>query len=437
MTTPFQSLSRFVAFVATLMASSPLHASSYGCSDLDDVVSQPVEGQDGYFFHKVKFKNVQPFSEQSLDFLEAFDKALEAAGTRLIYLPLAPKAVYLPEWLPKDVGRYRYYHEAAAENYAGVIEALQARSIDTLDVTDALRDPFLPEPPFFRADHHWTSAGARAVAEAVADLITATPEYQGLDKTSFSTTSDGVREIDSAMLDAIQRACTENLPRNTTEHFRTEEVLSSDLGGGLFGDAPRTQITVIGTSFSAERYANFDGFLAEKTSLRVGNYAVTGGNQFGALLAYLTSDAFRDDPPNFLVWENPLYLNLGLFGDQPLIEALVAVAGTCQPVEIDPSSTAQRLVLTPPAEMQTAATALFVDFGDPTDREIEVRFLEDGEARRTLRVVRSPRAPAQGRFFVSLNPARSLSADSIAVTGDRPFGAVSTIAFCQLNTNGW
>ena len=75
--------------------------------------------------------------------------------------------------------------------------------------------------------------------------------------------------------------------------------------------------------------ANFEGWLAQYSELEVFNYAITGGNQFGAMLSYVTSDDFRADPPHYLIWENPIYNNLLQYGEQPMRELISAAGATC------------------------------------------------------------------------------------------------------------
>ena len=98
----------------------------------------------------------------------------------------------------------------------------------------------------------------------------------------------------------------------------------------LFGETPSGgRVALAGTSFSDIEAINFGGFVSEYSGLDVTNLAISGGNQFVSIQSYLTSKQFADDPPDFLVWENPIYNNIGEFGDAPLLELIAAASTAC------------------------------------------------------------------------------------------------------------
>ena len=71
----------------------------------------------------------------------------------------------------------------------------------------------------------------------------------------------------------------------------------------LFGDSQLPNIAVIGTSFS--RNSNFIPFLERAVGARVGNFAKDGGEFSGAANDYFSSPAFKQTPPEVLIWEIP------------------------------------------------------------------------------------------------------------------------------------
>ena len=85
---------------------------------------------------------------------------------------------------------------------------------------------------------------------------------------------------------------------------RAEAV--SDAGDNLddlFGDDNLPNVALIGTSFS--RNSSFVGFLQRALSAPVGNFAKDGGEFSGAAKAYFDSPAFRQTPPQLVIWEIP------------------------------------------------------------------------------------------------------------------------------------
>ncbi len=101
---------------------------------------------------------------------------------------------------------------------------------------------------------------------------------------------------------ALQPPQEQVAPTVITE--RAEAV--SDAGDNLddlFGDDNLPNVALIGTSFS--RNSSFVGFLQRALSAPVGNFAKDGGEFSGAAKAYFDSPAFRQTPPQLVIWEIP------------------------------------------------------------------------------------------------------------------------------------
>ena len=62
-------------------------------------------------------------------------------------------------------------------------------------------------------------------------------------------------------------------------------------------------VALIGTSFS--RNSNFVPFLEQALGASLGNFAKDGGEFSGAAKDYFASPAFRETPPQLLIWEIP------------------------------------------------------------------------------------------------------------------------------------
>ena len=108
------------------------------------------------------------------------------------------------------------------------------------------------------------------------------------------------------MQNVASQLCGTGYAVQYVDQFVTEPKDASD-GDALFGDDSSPQITLIGTSHSGKNY-NFGGFLEEYLGTDILNAAFPGGGLEGAMLEYLASDAFQNDPPKILIWEfSPLY----------------------------------------------------------------------------------------------------------------------------------
>lgn len=225
------------------------------------------------------------------------------------------------------------------------------------------------------------------------------PAYQDIETSTYVSHPKGPQTAFSGLRRLLQLSCHDALPKVETMAFEAEKQ-SDEVGSiDLFAGAETLQVALVGTSFSDSDLSNFAGFLSEETGLDVVNYALTGGNQFGAIQDHLTSRSFQEERPAFLIWENPIYNSLTRFGDQPMRELIAAARGGCIE-ELARADNPERAFALP--EALTAQDTLLLDLGQSAERRVTFRFrFANGEARhRTIQ--RSDRQTPTGRFFMPL-----------------------------------
>src|SRR5690606_3539419 len=156
--------------------------------------------------------------------------------------------------------------------------------------------PLVDNPPedeyFFRRDHHWTPAGARATARLVADFLRRQPLHAELAPKSYRTEPGIVMPKDGTMNRGLRHHCGNNYGIQYVPAYQT--VPDSDDIGALLDDDSEPEVVLVGTSNSAARddeakSYNFDGYLKEYLGVDILNYALPGAGQDGALLQYLQS----------------------------------------------------------------------------------------------------------------------------------------------------
>lgn len=423
-------LATFAVPVAAQENATSNAASNFGCSRLDTVQPAPViEGLQGMFFRLSDMRMNHPLSDQTIDLMAEFSDALAEHGTTLIYLPLPTKGLVLPDLLPDVAADYGYDFEIASTIYQEFVARLQNAGVTTIDVQTPLLGLAAEDFPFMAPDFHWSSSGARATAVAVGALIRAHPDYAALKPVPHVTRALGPQDVVSTFRQSIQMRCREQIPTSQAQAFETSPVETGvSAGAGIFAtDAGRPGIVLVGTSMSQTPQFNFDGFLAEAAQLEVMNYSVTGGNQFGALLGYMMSGDFIDNPPHFLVWENPVYNNLGNFAGYPLREATMAARDTCTPIAAE---------LTPDGALVAIDFAASVKAGDflrafsASSGAYAAEFalgtltgLAHGNIDRTLRGDPTP------LFYLAIDQFTEIT--SIEVTFDRRPGADASLALCS------
>ncbi len=326
-----------LGLAAAVATGAPAAAeSAYGCHGLvvSDVLPS-LEGADGQFFRiDPDLLMGHTISDESLSQVAALSRALERTGTRLVLLPMPTKALAMPEALPLDAARFGYDAELAASVYGETLRGLGEVGILAADARRALRQARLGGAETFHgADHRMTPAGARAVARAVAAQIAATGTYEALPKRSFTTGTGVAEPMPSTMARQLQRHCTMDLPPvETVRHHTGSTAAGSFPPGALLFDRVGSEgsIALVGTELSGEGLSHFAGFLAEATQLNVAQYTVAGGGPFAAISSYLTSPAFADARPDYLVWEVPVWESLARYGDQPMAELVAAATGACR-----------------------------------------------------------------------------------------------------------
>lgn len=409
---------------------------AFGCSGIEDsTVLRVIEGKDGFFFRILAdLRMLHPFTDQTAEKLAVLSRYLEEQGTTLIYVPVPTKSMSMPEWLPPRAELYGYDKNIAEDAYNLIVERLEKRFVKTTDLVPAFREIASDTPPFFQADFHWTSAGSRAAAKLVADIIKSTGGYDDLDKVQSETVSLGELPQFSGMRLTLQAQCEDSLPEAVTTGYETTtlELESEDASLDLFGDDTSNLVSLIGTSFSDSEVNNFAGFIQEYSGLPVYNYAITGGNQFGAIISYLTSAEFQESRPRFIVWENPIYNNLSQYSDGPWTEILASAKNDCS-VEVPFEISDDRKTLVANFDGMKLGNEFSILADAKREGARKVGFtLSDGEYQRSRTITRQDRLRATGRFFIKTNSLGDYDWNSLTVNFDKPVSASAEIRLCTI-----
>lgn len=198
-----------------------------------------VRGRDGWFFlpHELAhygsleaFWATPPTSNAKqvnpMDAIVAFKDNLAAAGVELVLVPVPGKVVLHPEQLDPPLSlpdgvrldqlERRFYDE------------IESRGVTVLDLTPAFATlKAAGTAPFCRQDSHYSPAGQRAVAQAVAALVRSRGWYADTQKVDIKTIDTAV-DVNG---DLVRLAQVET----PTEHLVVRQVLID----GDFADAPR------------------------------------------------------------------------------------------------------------------------------------------------------------------------------------------------------
>jgi alginate biosynthesis protein AlgX len=431
-----------LAALAVAGAVLPTHGieTSFGCRNLENNRTIPaLEGAHGNFFRiQPDLRMYFPMNDALIADLARLSDALAARGTTLVYLPVPPKGMTMPSFLPDDARLYGFDPGLAQQVYTETVAKLRDAGIVTVDLLDALTNSDPSVELFFKADFHWTTTGAERAARAVADTIKADSGYADLVTSEFQTSLIGPERFVSSMRQLLQKSCVDSLPEAVTQTFETLENVDPNAAVDIFGGGGADTISLVGTSFSEVAQFNFSGFISQYSGLNVRNLAISGGNQFASIASYLTSKSFDEDQPRYLIWENPIYNNLAQFGDGPLDELVTAVVGGCDPV---PKSALQfvaddELSVDLLSDSFVHASMLLAEAGSIESREISLTFTDSSGRVRTQSVTRPERFRASGRFFVPISNYSADGFSTLSIRFDRAGATSAIISACVSNPKG-
>jgi alginate biosynthesis protein AlgX len=261
------------------------------------------------------------------------------------------------------------------------------------------------ESYFFKRDHHWTPAGARAAARALADLIKAQTAYAELEKMEFITSVVGEAAYTGGWGAEVEAHCSTELPSEKMIVYETEATTQI----GLFDELPPAEVVLVGTSFSQparEPGFNFEGFLKEHLSLDVLNMAVPGGGMFASIYSYFPSHEFQEHKPRFLIWELSVQSSKVFFDEGVYRQIIASLYGSCQGLLEESAELQPRLELLANDDnlnIQGDDYYILLEFSDITLVNFEVTLLAHNGKSESLMIERSTRVINNGRFALELS----------------------------------
>ncbi|MDZ4086250.1 MAG: hypothetical protein U1E69_05535 [Tabrizicola sp.] len=439
------------AFALCLLMAPAVQAgpTQFGCANTENAPSASIEGTDGVFYRVQSDLRLQhPMDDIVVDQLAQLARVLEDQGTTLIYVNVPTKGQAMPQYLPPEAAAYGYDPAVMQANYQDVTDRLNAAGVPAPDLMTAMLGAKPDEKVFFQADFHWTPDGARLAAQAIGEMIRSLPAYADVTPVEFTSQEAAPEVAFSGLRRELQTYCKDTLPQVEAKTWVTTRATDGQLSAAdIFADANPAQpaegevldifgtgsdeasLVLVGTSFSDSSINNFAGFLSEYAGIEAVNYAITGGNQFGSMTSYLTSREFAEDRPTFLIWENPIYNSLAQFGPVPMDELIIAAGPAC---DIATETTVEESSLVAsfqPGQLKPEDAFLF-DQGGEGARVADVTFETKAGIRRSLRIERSDRLRATGRFFLKLEPYWHPDLVKVAVRFDRPLTDTSALTLC-------
>ncbi len=185
--------------------------------------------------------------------------------------------------------------------YQDVINGLRLKGVEVVSLMEYFQKfENNIDTLFFKADTHWTPQGAEVAAEAIAAHV----DTSSLELKPYVTKTEGAKSHSGDLLRYLPG--TDIAQKETVGTYVTvsESSTTEDAALSLFADST-VNIVLVGTSYSANKKWNFEGFLKQALNSDVANMADEGLGPFKTMDNYISSDAFTQTPPSVIIWEVP------------------------------------------------------------------------------------------------------------------------------------
>lgn len=268
-----------------------------------------VIGSDGWLFTDEEF-TVWPGADKEiadhLSYVSDVKKKLDEKGVKLAIVLIPAKARLYPDRL--GVNRWPARNISVYESALGTIRGAGIPVVDLYTVFSRAQNR---EALFLHTDTHWSPAGARLAARTAAETMAASwPEIIG--KTGYMTETQGAEDHHGDLTRYVPLGPLADRIGPRPDRLDIVSTVEKDEGQGgsadsenaLFGgeDIP---VALVGTSYSANKKWNFDGYLKESLRADVLNAADEGRGPFITMENYLAGENFRNAPPKLVIWEIP------------------------------------------------------------------------------------------------------------------------------------
>jgi alginate O-acetyltransferase complex protein AlgJ len=259
-----------------------------------------VTGNDGWLFTNEEF-SCPPKAEQNLydnlSYIMQTNKLLSEKNVRLSIVLIPAKARVFPQHLAG------YEMPSCRESlYDRVRNFLTDNHVPVTDLLPAMQISPDREEFYLKTDTHWSPAGARFAARQEAAVIQAYIDDLGLQTTSFTSQPGAIKNRQGDLANYIPGA--DIAPETLTTFVSGTTIASADGGQGLF-DSNVPEVTLVGTSYSANPDWHFEGFLKEALKTDVLNAADEGMGPFVVMDKYMQDQSWQQTPPKLVIWEIP------------------------------------------------------------------------------------------------------------------------------------
>ena len=260
-----------------------------------------IIGKNGWLFTDEEFtadKNRQSIIENNKNFILDTSRKLTNEGIILVITLVPAKS----RVMAKHLGDYTY-PDYNKDFYSQIQSFLKENSINS---TDTLIDLSNNDKSFIKTDTHWSSTGAKIQAKKIAEYINDKKLFDS-PNTDYALTKTNREKLDGDLTRYVPAKKLRYKYDIAPQYIQLEDAQIQQQDNNendLFGDntAP---ITLVGTSYSADKRWNFESYLKYFLKSDLYNAADEGLGPFTTMKDYLNSNEFKNIPPKLIIWEIP------------------------------------------------------------------------------------------------------------------------------------
>ncbi|AJO76707.1 alginate O-acetyltransferase [Pseudomonas chlororaphis] len=265
-----------------------------------------VLGRDQWLYSDEEFHpvvNEELNLQGNYALVEGVRQTLKERGVKLVMAIVPAKVRLYPEHLG-DVQPARI-HANLYQDFHARVAADKILAPDLLGPLQQAKQN--GQQVFLRTDTHWTPAGAEIAANQLARAIADKAPLMGQPQRFVTEAEQTVVHKGDLRLFLPLDPLFENLmPAKEALQKRVTRAADDQPAAddALFADN-EVPVALVGTSYSANPSWNFVGALKQALHSDVVSYAEDGHGPILPMLSYLKSDAFKNSPPQVLIWEFP------------------------------------------------------------------------------------------------------------------------------------
>lgn len=257
-----------------------------------------IIGKEGWLFTTEEFDRPKGFADNlkfNTDFIAQTHDALAEKNVQLFVVPIPSKTRLLKTKLERQ--KLPTYRNTL---YRDFISYLNKQNIRHLDLAFYVQNP---ESFFLKTDTHWTAAGAELTAKHVARRVFDLNLIENKGDT-FATTLSQPQTYEGDLMRYTVNGDAARYVGLNADTIQIPKTMSTTPNDDLFSDT-QIDIALVGTSYSANKEWNFEGFLKQYINADLLNMADEGLGPFETMQNYLLSSTFKNTPPKLVVWEIP------------------------------------------------------------------------------------------------------------------------------------